>query len=295
MSEIFSENLSQNTDNVKFYMETQTRNPSFNMPYEHSHDILEFYFLRKGQCDYMVNGSYVKLTAGDVMIIAPHDRHSTCYTGKMPSERVVIYINMNALPACFIEQFSAIRTFSARSNRIAVVKSGILALEDLFRRFSHEQISPGSSPDDLLKIYIIELFLILQDKGQLINDTFVPQLGTDATVEQALQIINNDYASHISLESMASNFGLNPAYFSWKFKRSTGHTFKEYLNNVRIRTAMHKLLVTDDSITKIALACGFSSSNYFKDVFRRLNGCSPREYRRRATVSSKFGSGTTQD
>lgn len=47
------------------------------------------------------------------------------------------------------------------------------------------------------------------------------------------------------------------------------------------------LLSTDDSITKIALACGFSGSNYFKDLFRREMGCSPREYRRMAGTSSK--------
>lgn len=37
---------------------------------------------------------------------------------------------------------------------------------------------------------------------------------------------------------------------------------------------------TDLSVTGVAMACGFSDGNYFGDVFRRLTGVSPREYRK---------------
>ena len=40
------------------------------------------------------------------------------------------------------------------------------------------------------------------------------------------------------------------------------------------------LLIPDNSITKIAMLCGFGSSNYFKDLFRASTGRSPREYRK---------------
>ena len=58
------------------------------------------------------------------------------------------------------------------------------------------------------------------------------------------------------------------------------HAFKEYVNYIRLHKAIQMLLTTDDSITKIALACGFNSSNYFKDCFHKSFNISPREYRK---------------
>lgn len=52
-------------------------------------------------------------------------------------------------------------------------------------------------------------------------------------------------------------------------------------NEAAVR-AITLLTETDDSISAIATACGFSSPNYFKDVFRRVIGMPPTEYRRRA-------------
>ena len=52
-------------------------------------------------------------------------------------------------------------------------------------------------------------------------------------------------------------------------------------NEAAVR-AITLLTETDDSISAIATACGFSSPNYFKDVFRRVIGMPPTEYRCRA-------------
>ena len=73
---------------------------------------------------------------------------------------------------------------------------------------------------------------------------------------------------------------LSPTYFSRKFRLITGQTFKEHVNYIRLRQATQMLLMTDNSITKIAMLCGFGSSNYFKDLFRASTGRSPREYRK---------------
>lgn len=69
-----------------------------------------------------------------------------------------------------------------------------------------------------------------------------------------------------------------------KFKGSTGLCFKEYLNYIRVQKASDMLRNTDLSVTGVAMACGFSDGNYFGDVFRRLTGVSPREYRKGQTV-----------
>ena len=55
---------------------------------------------------------------------------------------------------------------------------------------------------------------------------------------------------------------------------------KEYLNYVRLKHAQTALLTTNSSITDITLEYGFNDSNYFNDLFKKVYGKSPREYRK---------------
>ncbi len=102
----------------------------------------------------------------------------------------------------------------------------------------------------------------------------------DLCVRQAKKHIDENYTEPLSLDDLANHYQLNPTYFSNKFKSINGIGFKEYLNNVRIVHAERLLLETTMSITEIALECGYESSNYFGDVFRKVNKVSPSQFRK---------------
>ncbi len=65
------------------------------------------------------------------------------------------------------------------------------------------------------------------------------------------------------------------------FESTMGFPPITYLIRLRIRQACKLLQRSDQSITEIAMAVGFSDSNYFSRQFRMLTGSSPREYRNR--------------
>jgi len=102
----------------------------------------------------------------------------------------------------------------------------------------------------------------------------------DFSIDKAMKYINSNYQTSITLDSLAKMLNLNPSYFSLKFKNVNGIGFKEYLINVRINHSEKLLLETKKSITDIALECGFDSSNYFGDAFRKKRGISPSEFRK---------------
>ena len=60
----------------------------------------------------------------------------------------------------------------------------------------------------------------------------------------------------------------------------TGKTPIEYLNYFRIEQAGEKLLLTEDSITEIALDCGFNAMRYFSKTFTRYKGVCPFAFRK---------------
>jgi two-component system response regulator YesN len=69
--------------------------------------------------------------------------------------------------------------------------------------------------------------------------------------------------------------------FSVVFKRETGLTPLECVTKLRIEESMIRLRDTRCSVTSIASALGFSSSQYFSMVFKKHKGCTPQQYRTR--------------
>jgi two-component system, response regulator YesN len=103
-------------------------------------------------------------------------------------------------------------------------------------------------------------------------------------IVNALKIIHQEYSEKLSLNYLASKIHINPAYFSRKFQEEVGIGFSEYLNEYRLKQAQKMLIEFPDmSISTISERCGFNSQHYFSQIFRKLTGQSPRDYRLRET------------
>ena len=61
----------------------------------------------------------------------------------------------------------------------------------------------------------------------------------------------------------------------------TGKTPIEYLKDYRVERAARKLLGSDMPITQIAYTCGFNDLSYFIKTFKKIKGCTPKNYRKR--------------
>lgn len=80
---------------------------------------------------------------------------------------------------------------------------------------------------------------------------------------------------------IAEELEMNLSYLCREFKKSTGKTIGEYINERKIGEAKRLLRTTDLSLVEIADTLGFSSQSYFHRVFKRLTGQTPMEYRER--------------
>ena len=97
-------------------------------------------------------------------------------------------------------------------------------------------------------------------------------------VENAIKYIDDHLTEDLSLENLSSYVSVSPIYFHNVFKRSVGKTLREYVEEQRIKRAIHSLISTDRSLTQIAFECGFSSQSYFSYVFKRKMHMTPRAY-----------------
>ncbi|MFD3258354.1 response regulator [Paenibacillus lentus] len=100
-------------------------------------------------------------------------------------------------------------------------------------------------------------------------------------VEQALHYLDSNYHKPLTLNEVAGQVHLNPAYFSSLFKQRTGSTFVERLTAIRVEEAKKRLMDSDDKIASIADETGFPNLRHFYRVFKREVKLSPKDYRRR--------------
>lgn len=269
-------------NNQGIYIEKQVRVPTFTMTYEHSHNLCEIFYLKSGSCIYSLNNSIYHLSAGDLFIVTPGDSHCTRYEGLIPCERIVVYFDMNIIHKDYWNKHREILDNLSRSGKVVLVKNGKQRLEALLERMLEENNLPDEFSYDFLVLQAMTLLLHIQRDGIFVYEQINYKEGISNDIEDALRYIAQNFAQPLTLDEVADNVGLSPTYLSKKFKKVTGVTFKEYMNYIRIHQACQMLITTDDTITTIATNCGFNSSNYFKDCFRRINGLSPRSFRRQS-------------
>jgi AraC-like DNA-binding protein len=74
--------------------------------------------------------------------------------------------------------------------------------------------------------------------------------------------------------------------FALKFKKTVGESPMEYLARWRMLLAGDRLANSSDSVSVISLSLGYESESAFSTAFKRVMGCSPRQYSRRRNPAS---------
>lgn len=100
-------------------------------------------------------------------------------------------------------------------------------------------------------------------------------------VERIALYIGQNYRDTIEASDIGVAAGLHPDYANSIFKKAFGLTLSEYIIEERISHAQRKLITTDNTIASIAFECGFNSISWFNACFKKMNGCTPKEFRNR--------------
>lgn len=103
------------------------------------------------------------------------------------------------------------------------------------------------------------------------------------TIKYLKEYVENNYIYDISMQEAAEEMGYSDAYFSKLFKQYFNQNFTAYLTEYRIKKAKELLSNTNHSIKDISRMVGYTDSNYFAKIFKRLVGEIPSKYRENLT------------
>lgn len=127
-------------------------------------------------------------------------------------------------------------------------------------------------------------------RNHIVNDFMITKIMTyfqpapknirhrNQTITAAINLMHQDLT--LSISKIASQVGLNAAYFSKTFKKVTGESPISFYTKIKLKKVQSLLITTDLSLTEIADTTGFNDSFYLSRVFSRYLNCSPSEFRK---------------
>jgi AraC-like DNA-binding protein len=112
----------------------------------------------------------------------------------------------------------------------------------------------------------------------------------DKQICAAISAIHAEPAHRWTLQELAERACMSRSTFAQRFKETSGETPMEYLARWRMLLAGDRLENSSDPISVIAVSLGYESESAFSTAFKRIMGCTPRQYgRARKTASRSHG------
>ena len=100
----------------------------------------------------------------------------------------------------------------------------------------------------------------------------------DYITKEVLRYVKQNYRKQISLQDVADDLNVSPTYISRMLNKQVGKPFTDIINEYRINDAK-RLIKEDYPLKKVAFETGFRSQSYFTQIFKKMVGISPKDYR----------------
>ena len=135
---------------------------------------------------------------------------------------------------------------------------------------------------EMLSLKLEELHLCMTRAAEL-DGSKKKTSSYSQTFSEVIYYMERNYASEMSLKTLADIAHMEKIYFLKKFKAEVGTTPVNYLRRLRINQSKNLLINSDFNVTQIAEAVGFQSIHHFSNVFKKLVGMTPTEYKEQSS------------
>lgn len=155
------------------------------------------------------------------------------------------------------------------------------AVTDEMRALFTRVLAAASDPLGVEKCSLLVYEYVLAARRAL----FFPAARSSEPVQRVLAFVDEHYSEDITLSQLtelwAGGRAVTPQHFCRVFRSATGMRPMEYIARKRIARAKLMLWNTESTAAEIGRQCGYADPTYFGAVFRRYEGISPGEYRRK--------------
>lgn len=247
----------------------------------HQHAAFEALFMLDGATEYeFADGRTVSLPGGHFVIVPPGAQHRGLHDVRRPARLCGIIFDPRRSDAVKNTPFlrrdlrrltDDFKLHAVRSCPMsAELRRCVTSLVDQIRAFD------SGAADATAALRLAACGTLLETARQLSRVRIVH---SDEAVRAAMEYLQKNCDRSPSISEAARAVGCSRARLFRIFQQTAGMTPNDYLQRLRVSRAGELLTNTNRPVTEIAIACGFSSSQYFSNVFRKYLGQTPTAFR----------------
>ncbi len=265
-------------------------------PHLHAHDFIEIAYVVAGQGIHRIGDQEYAVSKGDIFIInydIPHEFRSHIDPSHPP-----LYVYNCIFKAEFFDtslvnckdfsdlsrHFLFCSLFPEEKDSCAGIKlsdSDSSGIEDIYETMFREYMIKEPGYVEVLRSCIIHLlikiFRLYRKKDQL---SIKLEANRRHIIDTVIRYMKENYTKELKLEDLAMMAFLSRNYFCKLFKDCTGMTVLEYTQKIRIEEACRLLDGTSRKVLDIAAEVGYKDVKFFNQVFKKIMGKTPGEYKK---------------
>ncbi|MDD5697737.1 MAG: AraC family transcriptional regulator [Victivallaceae bacterium] len=256
----------------------------------HAHDFHELVIVFDGEGTHYTLEEKYQISRGDIFLIKPDTQH-----GYDNTENLKI-INLLYLPEClklalydlgnspgyhaFFEVEPALRRQHGFKSRLHLNSGKLEYVMKLVNSMEGELRSGSLGVLFMAVSYFMQLIGFI---ARSYTKTEIPEQMAILSLAEVVGYIEANYRCRITIAQLAKQASQSEMTLYRMFKKAFNLSPVNYLLSVRIAAAQELLLNSRLNVSEIAGETGFSDSNYFSRIFRKMTGVSPRSYRKNRT------------
>lgn len=266
---------------IRCVMSVQEDYPTLSVV-NHWHNDLEYSLVTEGHMMYSVNGERIELSKGDAIFVNSARMHYGYWEEKEKCEFLCVVFGLEMLDAV--------------PNHILAKLTGNSS--PAYLKIEHKDIQTNVVRNGLKALYEVCSDRVLGYELKVLSLCSEIAYGTFTLFDRAAHTNPNDikgltaihamtgfiqghYTEKLTLADIAAAGSVCRSRCCELFKIYTGKSPIDHLNEYRISKSMDMLKAADMNVTEIAERCGFHSSSYYAEVFRKMIGVSPTEFKQK--------------
>ena len=256
--------------------------PGYAAP-SHWHDDIELIVVLSGNMQYNINGEIITLYEGEGLFVNSRQMHFGFSSAK--EECIFLCVLLHPLLLCTTASYE-------RDFVLPVLNHGDLPFIHFYREISWHQeilkkiqwicdIKKESAAPLKIQTAFLSIWVLLYEHMPPIVKTNTHAAGDLTLVKNMMGFIQQNYQKKISLSDIAASGLIGQSKCCKLFSKYLSQTPGLYLTRYRLNKSILLLKNTEKTITEIAIECGFGSSSYYAETFRKWIGETPTTYRKK--------------
>lgn len=246
----------------------------------HVHDCLEIGVVLNNELEYRFNEYTYQGKPGDVFLCRPFEPHWSFAQSEQPFECILILFTPSAVRN-IPNGIQLLKPFYTAQGIQPIIPSNTIFARAI-RQAAVSAMEDQEKEEDLWVtrqyMHLINILLHVNQFAKESQSADNLELPSSEIVEIVGYMLEN-YQKPVNIETLSWQAEMGRTMFFNEFRRLTGLSPNEFLNFLRLQSAMDLLRSTNKSIIDLAYASGFQSLSTFNKQFKRYTGRSPREYR----------------